>query len=132
MMRMILISALAFIIPFIVWYAAARVRGHEGHAPIGLLSLAGAACVMVTVTALALIAAGEADSTRDYAPPRIERERALPGHLGPSGDSRGRHRTPNEDVPREPAGEPDPERDRDDDRERESEPEPEPAPSPDR
>lgn len=126
MMRMILISALAFIIPFIVWYAAARVRNYQGHAPIGLLSLAGAACVMVTVTALALIAAGEADSARDYAPPRIDRERALPGHLGPSGDSPGRHRTPNEDVPREPAGEPDPDRDQ------EAEPEPEPAPSPDR
>jgi len=124
MMRMILISALAFIIPFIVWYAAARVRGHQGHAPIGLLSLAGAACVMVTVTALALIASGEAERTSDYAPPRIERERALPGHLGPTGDSPGRHRTPGEDVPREPAREPSPEP--------EPEPEPEPSPSPDR
>lgn len=132
MMRMILISALAFIVPFIVWYAAARMRGHDGPAPIGLLSLAGAACVMVTVTAFALIASGEADSARDYAPPRIERERALPGHLGPSGDSRGQHRTPGENVPREPAREPTPERDRDNDRERESEPEPEPSPSPDR
>ncbi|MGY6629203.1 MAG: hypothetical protein ACXIVL_11845 [Oceanicaulis sp.] len=132
MIRMILISALAFIIPFIVWYAAARARGHEGRAPIALLSLAGAACVMVTVTALALFASGDPDQAQDYTPPRIERERALPGHLGPSGDSPGRHRTPGEDVPREPAREPAPERARDDDRERESEPEPEPSPSPDR
>lgn len=118
MMRMILISALAFILPFIVWYAAARLRGHQGHAPIGLLSLAGAACVMVTVTALALIASGEAERTSDYAPPRIERERALPGHLGPRGDSPGQHRTPNDPGPGDPDLEPVPQ------------PSPEPAPEP--
>lgn len=130
MIRMILISALAFIIPFIVWYAAARARGHEGRAPIALLSLAGAACVMVTVTALALFASGDPDRAQDYTPPRIERERALPGHLGPSGDSPGRHRTPNEDVPREPAGEPAP--DLETEPEPEAEPEPDLSPSPDR
>ncbi len=126
MMRMILISALAFILPFIVWYAAARMRGHEGHAPIGLLSLAGAACVMVTVTALALVAAGEADRGRDYEPPRIERERAPSGNLGPSGESRGQHRTPGENVPREPAREPSPEP------EREPDPAAVPSPAPER
>jgi len=99
MMRMILISALAFIIPFIVWYAAARVRSHQGHAPIGLLSLAGAACVMVTVTTLALIASDDGEPDGDFAPPRIERERTPPGHLGPRGDSPGQHRTPMIPVP---------------------------------
>ncbi|WBQ13916.1 hypothetical protein L2D00_04345 [Hyphomonadaceae bacterium BL14] len=124
MMRMILISALAFIIPFIVWYAAARVRKHDGHAPIGLLSLAGAACVMVTVTALALVASDDGDGAQDYAPPRIERERTPPGHLGPRGDSPGQHRTPNDPGPSDPDLEPV--------REPAPGPAPEPAPAPDR
>jgi hypothetical protein len=124
MMRMILISALAFIIPFVVWYAVARARGHTGGAPIALLSLAGAACVMVTVTALALMAAGEAERAPHYAPPRIERDRTPAGHLGPRGDSPGDFRTPNDPGPGNPDLEPAPEP--------EPEPVPEPSPAPDR
>lgn len=124
MMRMILISAIAFIIPFIVWYAAARVRNHDGAAPIALLSLAGAACVMVTVTTLALIASDDGEPDGDFAPPRIERERTPPGHLGPRGDSPGQHRTPNDPGPSDPDLEPV--------RETAPDPAPEPAPGPDR
>ncbi|MCC5995060.1 MAG: hypothetical protein JJU18_01650 [Oceanicaulis sp.] len=83
MIRIILITALAFIIPFIVWTIAARMRGIEGPAPLGWLSAAGAVTALITLTALALLSTGETERGEGHTPPRIERTPTPPGHLGP-------------------------------------------------